>query len=92
MKTKNIGMTVLLLGTLLFQTGCYMKFSFEDLAQETGTQTTVRSSEDYSDGETVVTANGYEVTGAFGEVSEKQVTTLTPGWQVDGSFYPVVTE
>lgn len=44
-----------------------------------------RKEPDFISGELVTTSNGYQIKGAFGEISEKQV--LSNGYTVEGAFY-----
>jgi hypothetical protein len=84
---KTLFLTLGLLFTLT-QMGCYMRLSVNDQNAEESSlgSDAVRSAEDFTQGETVETDNGYVVTGVFGEISEKQVTVLTPGWEIEPVF------
>lgn len=45
----------------------------------------VRKEPDFISGELVTTGSGYQIKGAFGEISEKK--TLANGYTIEGVFY-----
>lgn len=90
----KVGMVLFFSLIIFLLNGCYMKVTVKDLnpssdQSSTGPSILNNSTSDFINGETVTTANNFQVYGAFGEISEKQSAVLTPGWQVEGSFYPI---
>lgn len=65
--------------------GCSLDATILHSLEEASLEEANRPNRDYVNGEIVPASSGYQVIGAFGEVSEKQITSN--GWKVDAVFY-----
>ncbi|MGZ6426764.1 MAG: hypothetical protein ACXWQ4_15355 [Bdellovibrio sp.] len=72
--------------------GCSLEASISDLISKNDPVIDLnRQDPDFIPGEYITTSEGtpgFEVKAVFGEISEKQETTLDgTGWQIEGTFY-----
>lgn len=72
-----------------FWTGCSLDVSLESpqSLSDISLKTMNRKEPDFIHGEVVTTSKGHQITGVFGEISEKTKAINNDQWEFEGVFY-----
>ena len=74
------------MGLLIAFSGCSLDANIQSLSQSIDVENLNRKDPDFIHGE-VVTSGHYQMTGVFGEISEKTQSINNSQWEFEGVFY-----
>lgn len=75
-----------IIGLVFGLTACSLELSMQPPLRSTNASPP-RKHPDFIHGERITTTAGYQITGAFGEISENRKSLNNNNWKIEGVFY-----